>query len=166
LPALQKGDYQPRDNDERLILVQVCKVKQLYRAAAALYADAFAADAKLAADLKAGHRYNAACFAVLAAAGHGKDADKLDDTERTRLRKQAQDWLRADLELWSKRAESDQATDRQATRAQLQHWQRDTDLAGVREDAALKKLPVEEQEAWRKLWTDVAELLKKAGDAK
>ena len=48
----------------------------------------------------------------------------------------------------------------------LEHWQRDTDLAGVRDADALKKLSAEEQEAWRKLWADVAELLKKADNAK
>ena len=48
----------------------------------------------------------------------------------------------------------------------LEHWQRDTDLAGVRDPAALEKLTAEEQEAWRKLWADVAELLKKAGNVK
>jgi len=37
--------------------------------------------------------------AALAAAGQGEDAAKLDDKERTRLRKQALDWLRADLAL-------------------------------------------------------------------
>jgi len=32
----------------------------------------------------------------------------------------------------------------------------------VRDKDALSKLPVEEQEAWRKLWADVDALLKKA----
>jgi hypothetical protein len=51
-------------------------------------------------------------------------------------------------------------------RAELEHWQRDIDLVSVRDAAALKKLSAEEREAWRKLWADVAALLKKAGDAK
>jgi hypothetical protein len=36
----------------------------------------------------------------------------------------------------------------------------------VRDAKALAKLPAEEQEAWRILWADVAELLKKAADNK
>src|SRR5260370_13756293 len=48
LSGFQKGEYQPRDNGERLLLAEVCRGKQLYRVAARLYADAFAADAKLA----------------------------------------------------------------------------------------------------------------------
>jgi len=50
-------------------------------------------------------------------------------------------------------------------RATFEHWQRDTDLASVRDAGALQKLTAQEQEAWRKLWADVAELLKKAGNA-
>jgi hypothetical protein len=56
--------------------------------------------------------------------------------------------------------------DRQALRTTLQHWRRDTDLATVRDTEALKKLPAEEQESWRKLWADVADLLQKAAGAK
>src|SRR5689334_13942472 len=99
LAALLKGDFKPSTNDERLRLSELCLIKKLHRTAAGLYADAFAADPKLAADLTAGHRYDAACCAALAAAGQGEDAAKLDDKERARLRKQALEWLRAHLAL-------------------------------------------------------------------
>ena len=39
-----------------------------------------------------------------------------------------------------------------------------TDLAGMRVKDALTKLPADERQACQKLWADVAELLKKAGD--
>jgi hypothetical protein len=139
----------------------VCGLKRRLVAAARLYVDAFTADPKLAEDLKAGHRYNAGCFAALAAAGQGTDADKLDGDEQSRLRQQALAWLRADLEQWSRRVEGGTLEDRQAVRATLQHWLRDTALAGVRDADALKKLTAQEQETWRKLWADVAEALKK-----
>ncbi len=42
------------------------------------------------------------------------------------------------------------------------HWQQDTDLAGIRDAAALAKLPADEQKACTQLWADVAALLKKA----
>src|SRR5205814_89708 len=74
---------------------------------ARFYAEAFAAQPALADDLKVGHRYNAACYAALAAAGMGEDTARLDDKEKSRLRKQALDWLRADLTLWSKQLASD-----------------------------------------------------------
>jgi hypothetical protein len=50
---------------------------------------AFTAAPGLAEGLQAPHRDNAACAAVLAGCGQGKDADKLDDRERGRLRRQA-----------------------------------------------------------------------------
>jgi hypothetical protein len=43
----------------------------------------------------------------------------------------------------------------------LQHWQTDPDLAGLREPQPVAKLPEVEQETCRKLWADVAALLKK-----
>jgi hypothetical protein len=48
----------------------------------------------------------------------------------------------------------------------LRHWQKNPDLASVRDKAALAKLPRAQQEAWRKLWTDVEALLKKANAGK
>jgi Flp pilus assembly protein TadD len=164
LPAFLQGEFKPKDTTERLGLVGVCQAKKLHHAAAHLYVDAFDADPKLAEDPKAGHRYNAACDAALAAAGHGEDAAKLDDKEKARLRKQAVDWLRADLALRSKQLEAGQPTDRPATQRALRHWQQDSDLAGIRDATALAKLPAEERAAYERLWADVAALLKKAGE--
>ncbi len=152
-----------KDNRERFGFIQVCQYQQRHAAAAKFYADAFTAEAKLADNLDAGYRYNAACSAALAAAGQGTDVSKLDEKERARLRKQALDWLRADLALWPKRLADARPQDRQALLPILRHWQEDTDLAGVRDNDAVLKLPPDEQEAWQKLWADVTELRKKAG---
>src|SRR5207247_1088614 len=100
LPAVLKGEHRPQDNAERLALLSVCRGKRLYHAAARLSADAFAADPALADDLKAGHRYRAARAAARAAAGEGGAA--LSPEERTRWRRQAVAWLRADLALWAR----------------------------------------------------------------
>jgi hypothetical protein len=40
-------------------------------------------------------------------------------------------------------------------------WQRDADLASVRDKDALDKLPEAERKEWRQFWDDVAALLKK-----
>jgi hypothetical protein len=129
-------------------------------------ADAFAEQPKLADDPRTLPRYSAAYAAVLTAAGKGKDADKLDAKERTRLRKQALDWLRADLAMWSKLL--DKATHQQRTQVQktLTHWTRDADFVTVRDKEALAQLPEEERAAWQKLWADVDALLAKARPAK
>jgi tetratricopeptide (TPR) repeat protein len=165
LDAILAGKTQPADTGERLALALLCQQhRKLYAASARFFADAFRDDPKLAEDQKAQHRYNAACAAALAAAGQGKDGGKLDDRERSRWRKQVQDWLTADLALWAKRAAKAKVSARAAIRKQLLHWQSDSDLAGVRDEAALARLPAEEQAGWRKLWADVASTLGKVRD--
>ncbi len=164
LAGVLAGKATAADNRERLGLAYVCRLKRRHVAAARLYAEAFTADPKPADDLKTGYRYSAACSAAMAAAGQGADADKLDDQEHRRLRQQALAWLRADLERRAKQLEAGKPEDRQVARASLWHWQRDPDLASVRDADALPKLTAQEREVWRKLWADVAELLKKAGD--
>jgi hypothetical protein len=99
---------------------------------------------------------------LAARAGQGEDAAKLDHLERTRLRRQALDWLRADLALRTKQLESGAPADRAEAQKALRHWQKDPDLAGIRVQAALAKLPEEDRAACVKLWADVAELLKRA----
>ncbi len=160
LPAFFRGEFQANDTERRLGLAGVCQGKKLHRTAAGLYAVAFAADPKLADDLNAGHRYSAAYCAALAAAGQGKDAAKLDDKEKTRLREQALDWLRADLVLRTKQLETGKPADRAEVQRIMLHWQQDTDLAGIRDAGALAKLPADEQRACTQLWADVAALLK------
>ena len=82
--------------------------------------------------------------------------------ERTCLRQQARDWLRADLVLRTKQVGSGQTADRAAVQQALPHWQKDADLAGLRDKDALAKLPAAEQKAFTQLWADVAALLTKA----
>jgi serine/threonine-protein kinase len=162
LPAFLRGEYQPQDNDERLALLGLCQFKGLRRAAARLYADALADDPKLAEDVEAGHRYNAACLAALAGSGQGAEAAKLDAQERARLCRQSLAWLRADLSAYGKRLEAGTPEGRRWVEQRLRFWQRDSDLAGVRDPAAVAKLPAEEQEQWRKLWAEVDVLWKNA----
>ncbi len=164
LPALLRGDFKPATSEERFSLAELCYIKKQYRTSAGLYAGAFATDPKLADDLEAGHRYNAACEAALAGAGQGDDAAKLDETAKARLRKQALDWLRADLALWTKLNDTGPPASRSAVEPTMKHWQKDGDLAGIRDAAALAKLPAEERAACEKLWADVTALLKKAGE--
>jgi len=162
LPAFLKGEFQPGDNKERLTLAVVCQAKKLHHAATGLYTAALAADPRLADDLEWEHRHNAACCAALGAAGQGEDAAKLDDKERMRLRKQALDWLRADLALRTRQLESNKPADHAAVLQALRYWQTEADLAGIRDKAALAKLPAQEQKAFAQLWADVAATLKKA----
>jgi len=142
-------------------LLALAAMHQRYKrhyAAARFFTDVFVLEPKRADDLEALHRYHAACAAALAAAGKGEDAGKLDDKEWIRLRKQALDWLRADLEAYTRLAEKADA--REAVRQRLTYWLKDTDLASVRDEKALAALPEAQRNEWQKLWADVAALLK------
>jgi serine/threonine-protein kinase len=162
LPAFLKGAFQPRDNQERLGLAGVCLAKKLPHTATGLYAAAFAADPKVADDLTAGHRYNAACSAALAATSQGENAAKLNEAAKAKLRVQALDRLKADLAAWGKLLDSGPPQAGPFLVQTLRHWQQDTDLAGLRDTEDLARLPADEQKAWTQLWADVAALRKKA----
>jgi serine/threonine-protein kinase len=188
LPAFLRGEYQPLDNDERLALVGVCQSRGLYHAAARLYADAFAADTDLAEEstsasrsraalgdnqpvgpveeLTTECRYPAARCAALAGCGLGEDGTRLDEAERTRWRRQARDWLRADLEVWSKTLDSGSQAARVRVRKMLAHWQVDPDLAGLRESSATDKLSTDEQKECLALWGVVGKVLSRAREGK
>jgi len=92
LPAALRGQVK-LDARGMLEFASLCSTKKLHAAAARFYQDAFAAEPRLADNLQPGHRYNAACAAVLAAAGDCEDSVNLDESARARWRKQALKWL-------------------------------------------------------------------------
>jgi serine/threonine-protein kinase len=188
LPAFLRGAYQPVDNDERLALVGVCQSQGLYLAAARLYADAFAADSRLAESLTSDcHsraalgdkqpvgrveelatecRYPAARCAALAGCGLGEEGARLGEAERLRWRKQAREWLRADLAVWAGALDSESRAARVLVRSLLRHWQSDPNLAGLRQPGALAGLPEEERKECLALWQEVAALLERIKTAR
>jgi tetratricopeptide (TPR) repeat protein len=161
LPAVLEGKAQPGDAAEQRELAALCQnYKRLYAAAARFYAAAFAAQPQLGDDLKTQDRYNAACAAALAAAGYGRDAATLGNGERARLRRQALEWLTAELAAWEKLIK-DRPPERARVQQTLRHWQVDRDLVGIRDTEALAQLPPAEREACRKLWAEVDALLRR-----
>jgi tetratricopeptide (TPR) repeat protein len=163
LTAVLEGKEKPADDAQRLALAQLCQqpFQKRYAASARFYTEAFANDPRLAGNLQAQYRYHAACAAALAGCGQGNDADKLDDKEPALLRKQALDWLRDDLKEYHRAVE--QGKSQAAVVQRLTHWQKDADLAGVRDKDALNKLPEGERADWQKLWADVEALRKQTG---
>ncbi|MBI1900687.1 MAG: tetratricopeptide repeat protein [Planctomycetia bacterium] len=158
LADLLAGKAQPADNQERLGFAEVCRVQRRFAFAARLYSEALAEDAELAKDRNVPHRYNAACFAILAGSGQGVDAGSLGEENRAKLRRQAFDWLRGELAELAKALDGEKPDDRAFVLETLQHWQIDVDLAGARELDQIQKLPADEQGGWEKLWQDVEAL--------
>ncbi len=160
LPGVLQGDA--ANASDLLALADLCqRYKKRYGAAAALFARAFAAEPKRADDLGKAYRYNAACAAVLAAADKGSGADNLDAKEKAGLRQQALTWLQADLAARGTLLDKNLPSVVQI-HDDMQHWQRDPDLAGVREPKELGKLPDDERAAWQQLWDKVDRLSKQA----
>lgn len=164
LSDLLSGKLKPRDMDDRIALSRLCRIKGQHAMAARLFADAFAAEPKLADDLEAADRYYAACSASLAADDRGP-MTTLDAAVQARWRRQALDWLNADLVLRRKQAATGAASARQTVANKLRIWQNDPDLASLREPARIALLPAEEQTACKKLWQQVKELAAQASEA-
>ena len=95
-------------------------------------------------------------------AGCGKHNDNPppDENARTRLRRQALDWLRAELKAWNRHVATEGTRVRRNFQFYVGRYRTDGDLAGVRDPEALAKLPEEEQKAWRAFWADVDSALK------
>jgi tetratricopeptide (TPR) repeat protein len=162
LPAIQAKREKPRNPQEYLELGDFCRrYKHHYAAAAGFFSEAFAAEPKLAADLRLQPRYHAAHAAILAAAGQGEDARALTAEQLGKLRQRALEWLRADLDAYSKLVETDNNANRLLVRQRLSHRLQDPELASVRETQQLATLPEQERKSWEKLWADAAALLKK-----
>jgi tetratricopeptide (TPR) repeat protein len=176
LPALLKGQAQPADAGERLSVAQMCADRAWYVAAARFWADAFAQNPKRGDDLQTGNpflvgvdlfgfgTYHAARAAAQAGAGKTQDAPPPDDATRALLRQQARAWLQADLAAYANCLDGDDPRAPVLVREQLESWKYDPKLAGLRDEAALSKLPAEEREACRQLWAEVEAVLKRTAD--
>jgi tetratricopeptide (TPR) repeat protein len=159
LAAVQQGRANPADPAERLSLAQLCQqVRQRYATATRFYAEAFVAQPPLAENLRAGHRYNAACAAALAGTGQGSDRGGVSDAERAGFRRYALTWLRADLGAWATVGQGAPKARREMMQT-LRHWLKDRDLAGLRDPQQIARLPEEERPACHALWADVAAVL-------
>jgi Flp pilus assembly protein TadD len=157
LPNVLEGKDRPKEAAEYLDFARLCYLyRKQYVAAARLYGEAIAAEPAVVASPANGRRYNAACAAALAGCGAGEAGAKLNDAESAGLRRQALEWLRADLDAWRSLLDKEPDKIRPKVAQQMQHWLRDADFNGVRGPDALAKLREAERVQWQKLWADVA----------
>ncbi|MGH7168901.1 MAG: tetratricopeptide repeat protein [Gemmataceae bacterium] len=160
LPAILQGEAAPDNAGDAVTIAWMCSLpsKKRYAASARLYADAFAAEPKLPANLQTRYRYDAACSAALAVAGLGEDARLLPDRVAAMFRNWALGWLRDDLTAYAKLAEQNNAAANKAIQQRLALWRGDAALASVRDPEALDRLPDDERAACQSLWRDVEDL--------
>ena len=69
-----------------------------------------------------------------------------DETEKARWRGLAVAWLRADLAFWTKLIADKPEVKPRVARILLR-WKSEASLAGIRDEAAIKRLPEDEQKA-------------------
>jgi len=166
LAAVFTDTKTPRAGAERTELAYRAYEKALYASSAQLYAEALANDPKLADDRQLQHRYNAACASALAGCGPGNDDAPPDDAAKVKLRRQAREWLQAELAAWGKVLDAGTAEMKGVVPKTLEHWKADADLAAIRDEKELAKLPDRERAAFQQLWKDIDQLLTKAMGSK
>jgi hypothetical protein len=135
--------------------------QEQFAAAVRWFAEAFRADPALLTGRPSRLRYHAACAGALAGCGRGRDTAGLDEEARAGFRRQALDWLRAELEARVRLLEDPQTAYLTVPR-DLPYWLEAPDFAGVRGPEALGRLPQSERQAWQQLWADVADTLARA----
>jgi serine/threonine-protein kinase len=166
LAAVLQGRDRPASAGEQLEFANLCRLKQLYAAAARSYSEAFAAEPKLAQAVPVSTRYFAACAAAQAGCARGRDAGTLDYKERARWRRQARQWLRQDLSWWGKALQSGNEQTKADVRWRMLYWHTDRDLAGLREPSALKTMSPDERKECLALWHEVAAVLRRVQTSK
>jgi hypothetical protein len=82
--------------------------------------------------------------------------------ERGRLRRQALEWLQADLAAYRRLLEKEPEKARPLVADRMRNWRQDKDFAGVRGSESLARLPEAERQQWQKLWQEVEELAQPA----
>jgi len=166
IAGILAGGARPASAEEALELVTFCGDRKRYALCARFSGDALVLEPSLAEDVEQGRRYDAACYAALAAAGAGAEASTLSDDERAHWRAQAREWLRAELEAWGRLLDAATPESRALAQQMLPHWLQDPDLASLRDEKNLAALPGEEQQALRAFWSDVAAVLARARESR
>jgi serine/threonine-protein kinase len=159
LPALLRGEDKPGSAAEGIVFAWLSYSAGRFVTSARLFASAFQADPRTADDRSHANRYQAACAAAQAGAGDGAATPDgpLADKEKARWRKQAVEWLQAELSLVSLQMKAGTAPT--GVVPTLRHWKEDSALSGIRDEAAVKALPEDEQKACRALWAELDRIL-------
>ena len=153
LLAIARGQVQSSSAKDLLSAAMAAYHEDEYVASVRAFEKSFAASS---GQIKNSYtnRYNWVCAMIRAAGRHGVDAQGLSQDECKKLRADAYRYL-----AWHLKREIGYISDRPSYvargRTRLSLWKYDNDLADVREEESLDRLPPEEAEKWRELWRDV-----------
>ena len=156
LAARPEGGSRPKDNAERLALAALCYETKRFAAAARLTAEALEIDPKLGDDLQAGHRHRR----------RRPPSWPVSVRERTTHAPTRPPGTGSAPRPATGSAPTSGCARRNSTQMTLRHlvalphWKECHDLAGIRDAAALAKLPEAEQKEWQSLWAELEALRK------
>jgi Tfp pilus assembly protein PilF len=162
LPDALAGKYQPGSGGEWSDLARACRARKLHSAAVQCYLRAFEQTPTLLIDPQRGNRVLALRSAALASCGQGEQAPT-NPVERARLRRQALAWLRQEASRWESALQKATPEQQILVRRALEQLVRESDLAALRDDEALARLPASERAEWSKAWSEIEALSKRAG---
>jgi tetratricopeptide (TPR) repeat protein len=165
LPAIMEGVEFPADAEETVSFARIAFARHDYATAAHLWAESFSSSPLFAADLTTANRFQAARAAALFATQRRNEGSPSDPDSRVRWRKQALDWLSADLSASATALTAGTYQERAAVAKRLGRWLVDPALAGIRDEAALMDLPEPERRSLREFWHRV-EVLRSKGTAR
>ncbi len=148
LERVARGEDRARDRAEALEFARLALRRDRIPEAAKLFEFAIKGGDSGALDGSSA-RVEGAATAVLFGDGSADGA---------RWRERAAAWMSADLDAVSVSARSSEIPRRALATRTIGRWRRDPRLDGVRGTDAIAKLPVEEQETWRKLWLRLDEI--------
>jgi hypothetical protein len=155
LPAVMEGREEPPNAEEAASFARLACARNRPEEAARLWSRAFAASPELAADLVAMNRFQAARAAALAGAEGDGELTESAAESRAKWRRQALEWLRADLAASMAIVDSGTAPQRAGVARRLSRWQVDPALTSIRDEPALSALPEAERRSLRGLWDGV-----------
>lgn len=158
LPAVLKGELQPRDAAEQLTFARLCDRRSEYVAATKFWEQAFRDDPQFMDDRKFSHRFDAACAALMAAAGHDDTQVVPDAAEQSRLRTVALQWLTAELDAMNLFLPTVPAEARPNIIKNLNFWQANNALESV--TAPFAALPESDHPQWHDFWENYQRVLK------
>jgi serine/threonine-protein kinase len=166
LPVVLRGEDAPRDGNEALTFAQLATDRGHDAAAVRFWEQAFTARPELHEhlyqhcryDLLVHDRFRAACAAARAGCGEGHDTPPPDEAEKARLRTLAREWLEAELASEARLLLVEPWARATPAREKALHWQTTPELACVRGEQALARLPDSERDGWQAFWARVAEV--------
>jgi serine/threonine-protein kinase len=163
LPAIQDGTRVPQSGAESLAFADLFCARRDYARATRYFAEAFAAHFGTPYQVIDGdwRTFDAARCAALAGA-ITNDVDGASSDERKGWRALALAWLREQLEADETLLRQGRLSSKHALLLSLVEWRVNPDLAGLRDDALVERLPEDEREPWRALWRDVDSLSARA----